>query len=32
MIKMEENTHFQIYDHQIQHGGQDCRQETKTYK
>jgi hypothetical protein len=32
MIKMVENTYFQIRAFHIQHGGQDVRQETKTYK
>jgi hypothetical protein len=30
MLKMEENTYFQIC--ALHHGGQDSHQETKTYK
>jgi hypothetical protein len=32
MKQMEENTYFQICALQIQHDGQDGRQETRTYK
>jgi hypothetical protein len=32
MIQMEENAYFQICALQIQHGGQNGRQEDRTYK